>query len=53
MQQKSQSRDKTQARRASPPAQTPRANAQEVIRDFFATLARVHGAPAPATQEKP
>ena len=30
-----------------------RETAQDVIRDFFATLARVHGAPGPAAQEKP
>ena len=31
----------------------PHDSAQDIIRTFFATLARVHGAPQPATQEKP
>ena len=31
----------------------PQDSAQDIIRAFFATLARVHGAPQPATQEKP
>jgi hypothetical protein len=53
MQQKSETRAKQPTRRAGAPAQKPRENAQEVIRDFFAALARVHGAPAPAAQEKP
>ena len=50
------------ARRASPErgpqasagqrSPQPRDNAQDIIRAFFATLARVHGAPQPAAQEK-
>jgi hypothetical protein len=53
MQQKSEMRAKPQARQARAAAQRPRDNAQEVIRDFFAALARVHGAPLPVLREKP
>ena len=53
MQQKSEARAKPQARQARTPAQRPRDNAEAVIRDFFAALARVHGAPLPVLQEKP
>lgn len=53
MQQKSETRAKAQTRQARAAAPKPRENAQDVIRDFFATLARAHGAPLPAAQEKP
>ena len=38
-------------KRASKPP--PRETAQEVIRDFFATLARIHAAPGGDAEEKP
>lgn len=52
MRQKSDTPAKPKARLATAPPK-PRDTAQDVIREFFSTLARVHGAPQPMTQEKP
>ena len=40
------------SQRSPQPRDSARDSAQDIIRAFFATLARVHGAPQPAVREK-